>query len=132
MAFMQKLGMSPQITCVEAVLPDPVSHFAENQMKNAVGAGGDGCDMVDCTARFGLRRSLENLLQYNSRVMRTSRVSYPYWENAARAVESRCAILAAATLGLLLFPAGFLLFWLLKGLLRLKNRMELQIRKRKS
>ncbi len=129
--LMARLGMNVRITCVEAVLPDPVSHFAENQLKNAVGVGGESCDTVECTGRFSLQRSMQNLFQYNSRVMRTDSVSYPYWENAARAAESRCAILAAVTVALLLYPGLFLLYWLLRGLLEARRRIGESFRKRK-
>lgn len=120
--LMERLGLEVPITCVEAVLPDPVSHFASGKLEKALG-GGDGYrDLVENTGRFGFVKSLLVYLHPDSRVIRTSRVAYPYWENAARVAESRAGFYAALIILLLLFPLCVVVFWAFLGLRSLRER----------
>ena len=114
--LMERLGLGVPITCVEAVLPDPVSRFAETKLRKSLGAADDYSDFVENTGRFGFVQSLLNYLHPDSRVIRTSRVTYPYWENSARVAESRCGFYAATIILLLLFPAGVILYWIFKSI----------------
>ena len=115
----ERMGIQPRVTCVEAVLPDPVSHFAAEKLSNALGLGQSQYELVENTGRFGLVNSLQVFLHQDSRVMRTSRVAFPYWENAARAAETRCGFCLAVMVLLLLFPAFPVLYWLRRGILAL-------------
>ncbi len=129
MDLMDRLGMGPQATCVEAVLPNPVTGFAADKLKSLFGSGSS--DVVENTGRFGFINSLTIFLHPDSRVMRTSRVVYPYWENAARVAENRCGMYAAAILLLLAFPFAVCIYWLFCGLSRLRKKGREILRKRK-
>ena len=131
MDLMDRIGVEPKVTCVEAVLPNPVAQFAVERLNAAVGVSGSDCDLVENTNRFGLQNSLQIFLHPDSRVMRTSRVTYPFWENAARAAESRCGIYAAALLLLLVFPAAVLLYWVVCALRLLRKKGGELVKKRK-
>ena len=128
---MKRMGLEPKATCIEAVLPDPVAGFALEQLKSAVGAAADSCAYVENTDRFSLLNSLEVFLHPDDRVMRTTRVTYPYWENAARVAENRCGIYAAAMLLLLVFPACVLLFWVFCGLAYIRRKGRELLKRRK-
>ncbi len=119
--LMERLGLEVPITCVEAVLPDPVSHFAENKLKKSLNVSEGYSDMVENTGRFGLLPSLRAYLHPDERVIRTSRVTYPYWENAARVAESRCGFYAVLSILLLLFPVCYAIFCIFKGMRALRN-----------
>ena len=129
MDLMDRLGMGPQATCVEAVLPNPVSGFAAEKLKGVLGSGSS--DVVENTGRFGFISSLNIFLHPDSRVMRTSRVVYPYWENAARVAENRCGMYAAAIILLLAFPSAVCVYWLFCGLAWLRKKGRELLRKRK-
>ena len=130
MDLMKRMGLEPKATCIEAVLPDPVSGFALEQLKSAVGADAENCEYVENTDRFSLLKSLEIFLHPDSRVMRTSRVTYPYWENAARVAESRCGAYAAVMLLLQVFPACVLLFWVYCGLAYIRRKVGKLLKRR--
>ena len=126
-----QIAVEPKATCIEAVLPDPVAGFALEQLKSAVGAVADSCAYVENTDRFSLLNSLEVFLHPDDRVMRTTRVTYPYWENAARVAESRCGIYAAVMFLLLVFPACVLLSWVYRGLAYIRRKGRELLKRRK-
>ena len=130
--LMERIGLQPMVTCVEAVLPDPVSGFAAEKLNGSLGISGSEYDLVENTERFGWKNSLQVFLHPDSRVMRTSSITYPYWENAARAAESRCGIYAALCLLLLLFPALTVLYWLIRGIVALRKAGSRLWKKRKA
>ena len=129
--LMERLGIEPRFTCVEAVLPDPVTHFAAQQLNTALGAGENTAEIVENTGRFRFLSCLKTFLDPRDRVVRTSRVSYPHWENAARVGESRCGLLAFALVLLLLFPALLCVYWLFHGLALLRRGLWSWLKKRK-
>lgn len=91
------------IDCYEIVLPDPVSGFAKGLVADnfPIGSGA----VVQNTGRFSLTSLISVIGSFGKRVMTTSGVVYPYWENAARMLESYAALyLLLATL-LALMPA---------------------------
>ena len=91
------------IDCYEIVLPDPVSGFARGLVADnfPIGSGA----VVQNTGRFSLTRLISVIGGFGKRVMTVSGVVYPYWENAARMLESYAALyLLLATL-LALMPA---------------------------
>ena len=47
------------------------------------------------------------LKNYGQRTMHADTVEYPYWENAARLVENRCALFLLLELLFWLLPAAF-------------------------
>lgn len=120
--LMKRLGLDMPITCVEAVLPDSVSHFAADKLKKALGISEEYSDIVENTGRFNYLNSLRVFLHPDSRVIRTSRVTYPYWENAARVAESRSGFYAALIILLILFPFGVGVYWVYRGICSLRGR----------
>ncbi|MBQ5359470.1 MAG: ABC transporter permease, partial [Lachnospiraceae bacterium] len=101
------------ITCLETVLPNPVDGFALGIMKEVLGSG-SGMTMVDNTARYRDEALLDLFLGFTSRGMQTKGISYPFWENRARAWEN---ILSLVFMGycLCLFAAAVILVILIIG-----------------
>lgn len=94
-SFMERQeGGAPALTCYEAVLPEPVKDFSIETIKTALGFNDSQCEVLRNTDRFSFARSISIAKAYESRSQRTGRIYYPWWENAARAVESRTFLLA--------------------------------------
>ena len=77
----------PMITCLETVLPNPVEGFAAGIMKEATG-GSASVSIVDNTARFENGALFDIFMGFTSRGMQMTGISYPFWENRARAWEN--------------------------------------------
>ena len=127
--LMKRLGLDIPITCVEAVLPDPVSHFAETKLKKALGGAEEYSEIVENTRRFDYLNSLRVYLHPDSRVIRTSRLAYPYWENAARVAESRSGFYAVLIVILVLFPVCVSAFWVYRGIRSVHGRGKALVKK---
>ena len=95
---------APVVTCYEAVLPEAVKDFGTETIKKALGFEDTQCEVLQNTDRFGFGNSLGVAKTYESRSQRTGRIYYPWWENAARAVESRSSLLAVLLILLAIYP----------------------------
>lgn len=105
------------MTCYEAVLPDPVTGFGANLLSEKAGTDNARCLVVENSARFSFA-SLWKLVSHfaESRVVKVP-VIYPYWESAARILEAQSAFIQAAWCILCLIPAAELVLlgvWLWK------------------
>ena len=107
------------ITCLETVLPNPVDGFALGIMKEALGSG-SGMTMVDNTARYRDEALLDLFLGFTSRGMQTTGISYPFWENRARAWENILSLVFMAGC-LCLFAAAVILVILIVSWYRHKK-----------
>ena len=99
----QKSG-APVLTCYEAVLPEAVKDFGTETIKTALGFEDTQCEVLQNTDRFSFGNSIGVAKTYESRSQRTGRIYYPWWENAARAVESRSSLLAVLLILLAVYP----------------------------
>lgn len=92
------------ITCYEAVLPNPLTNYAYYSVRSAFGLeeeAGESDDKKEAVLNFGDVEVIENSNRYDLiplykqfrnkkyRVMRTSAIGYPMWENLARVEEDR-------------------------------------------
>mgnify|MGYP002518147700 FL=1 len=100
------------IDCYEIVLPDPVSGFAKGLITDnfPIGSG----TVVQNTGRFSLTSLISVIGSFGKRVMTTSGVVYPYWENAARMLESYAALYLLLAVLLALMPAVCLVIVLVR------------------
>ena len=76
-----------QITCYEAVLPNPVQGFAASLLQQKLSLSPDESRIVDNSARFGIPVLAKTILSFGTRSMQTNALCYPYWENIARGWE---------------------------------------------
>lgn len=104
------LTESEGVTAYEFILPEPVQGFAANIAKEKfpIGRG----EVLENTGRFSYGRLLKLLPQMDARAMQAMGMIYPYWENAARVTENRCARLLLTALLLFVLPTVSLLVWL--------------------
>lgn len=111
------------IVSYEAIIPNPVNGFAMIALKEAFGENADQLyaddvmlsfsdkEFLDNTNRFEVWHLMKKLFHMPILLMRTTQVSYPYWENAVRALEWKlqmilslqilCLLLPVVTIGLL-------------------------------
>lgn len=132
LGLMDKLGQTPNLTCYEAVLPNPVKSFAQSTLKTALSLPESSLELLENTGRFGFLTSLKNVWNPAARTMRTSRVIYPYWENAARLVESRSTLYAVLTAVLLLYPVIYILYLVISLLVKTDRRVRGWIHRKRS
>ena len=92
------------ITSYEIALPNPISGFALSMVEGVVTASEQSRESVDNSARYGIRNIMGVLGALGERSMRTKAVFFPYWENAARLVEDRVALLVLMMFILPVFP----------------------------
>ena len=111
------------ISCYEITLPEPVKGYAEGVLSEEFPVGNGILQKV--TGRFSLSASWELLKSFPLRGTQTQAVALPYWENAARYEENRCALWLFAALWLLAIPGvcavvAVVWLWLLarKGLIK--------------
>lgn len=84
------------ISVYEMLLPDPVSGFGLNIFKSTVSVGDSG-EIYENSGRFGYFRLIGNLFSIDERLMRTSDITLPPYENEARAAEYTAGIFALIT-----------------------------------
>lgn len=117
-----QLNEAAGIDCYEFVCAEPVKGFALSlaRGKFPIGQG----VIVQNTGRFSVPRLLDVLQAYSTRSMQTQGVIYPYWENAARCAEDRCALTLLLGTLFALFPAGLGLWVLVRFLRRGKAKLS--------
>ncbi len=110
------------ITCYEAVMAEPVRGFAARVAKDRFPLGRG--EVLTNTGRFGFDRLLQLLRHIDGRSMQSMGILYPYWENAARVTEDRCARLLLYAGAALLLPLITAVYWLLRLLIDGKRALE--------
>lgn len=115
-------GGEAGIQCYEFVMADPVKNFALSLAKEKfpIGRG----EIVDNTSRFKLSSLWALLKDFDTRSMQTRGIIYPYWENAARGVEDRAALLMLLGIVLLIVPAVALIVCIVRYAVVGKQKLE--------
>lgn len=124
-----KLNEEATISCYELVAPEPVHGFSLQLLTENFPCGSG--ELRDNSTRFSFSGLLQVLADYGQRSMRSNGAVYPYWENAARSTEDWCALLLLLIFLLLLYPVIFALQWLIRRLLRWKNRLSTELPQQK-
>lgn len=114
------LGRNFGINHYEIVLPDPVTGFAANFIRENLGKDTKTTEVVENTSRYSFVSRLKLLLQFGTRSMNGKAIIYPYWENIARGYEDILALLTLFELLFLVYPLGmaiifFCIWWRRKG-----------------
>lgn len=147
MGTLEELGSSNGINHYEIVMPNPVTHFAYNYVKEQLGMEEKETEVVENTSRYSFVSRCKMILQFGLRSMNGKAIIYPYWENIARGYEDILAVLTLVELIFLLYAIGvalgfFILWWrhkgwtikdvCLKGKDKVERRMELARARRKA
>jgi hypothetical protein len=101
-----------EITAYEIVLPEPIDGFAEDILSSHFSTGKNTIS-VENSARFSIPALWEYLQQRSQLGVRTSPVTFPWWENIARVTEYRCASLLLLEILLLSLAAVLVLVWVI-------------------
>lgn len=99
-----------EITVYEAVLPNPVDGFALDVFETNFTAGGE-YTVVENSRRFTLSALWEYVTHMDTLGVRTSSVTYPWWENVAQVARYRCASLMIAEIVLYTLALLLCLIW---------------------
>ncbi len=115
------------ITCYEAVIPNPISNYAANTLKEACGIelqaeqenqdnenplNFDNIEVIENSNRFDEITLLGKIEGLRLHTMRANSIVYPYWENVARVVEEQQIRLLIIKIILLIIPCLSLICWL--------------------
>ena len=113
------------ISCYELVAAEPVKGFAVSMVR-AIFPIGQG-EIRENSVRYSFSSLLTAAVQFARRSMQTSGTMIPYWENAARLVETWSALLLFVGMVLCLLPAVTVVVFLIKGLGRLKEKLTEEV-----
>jgi len=103
-----------EISCYEAVLPNPVRGFAQKTITEAIGTDDDSLLIIQNTDRFSLSNRWKNLKGIRKLIL-SENISYPYWENAAKIISFDTSVLLLIEILFLIWPVFYLIFLLWKG-----------------
>lgn len=109
---LENYGASNGINHYEIVMPNPVSRFAYNYVKENIGINEKAMEVVENSGRFNLIERLKLILEFGTRSMNGKAIIYPYWENVARGYEDILSLLTLISLIFLLYPTVLMLVWL--------------------
>ena len=117
---LQELGEHSGINHYEIVMPNPVTGFAVNMIRESFGTDPQEVEIVENTSRYSLVSRVKILMQFGIRSMNGKAIIYPYWENMARGYEDILALLTFFELFFLLFALAvalglFIRWWRHKG-----------------
>lgn len=113
-------GTNNGINHYEIVMPNPVSGFACDKVKEGIGVDEKNVEIVENTSRYSLVNRFKTIFKFGTRSMNGKAIIYPYWENLARGYEDIIALLTVFMLLLLLYPIVtalwiFIHWWRHKG-----------------
>ncbi len=117
---LEENGKSNGINHYEIVMPNPVSGFAENYIRENLGADEKETEVLENTSRYSFLSRCQLLLEFGTRSMNGKAIIYPYWENIARGYEDILALLTLFELLLVIYPIAlamvfFCIWWKHKG-----------------
>lgn len=132
---LSELGSCNGINHYEIVMPDPVTGFAENFIREKLGTSEKETEVLENTSRYSLLSRLKLIPAFGTRSMNGRAIIYPYWENIARGYEDILAVITLLELLFLLYAVVLVLvffgiWWKHKGwtikdkLLYLKDKAE--------
>ena len=105
-------GQNYGINHYEIVMPNPVSDYAYNYVKEHIGVSEKWLEAVENTGRFDLLNRFEVLAAFGTRSMTGKAIIYPYWENVARGYEDIIALITLLAVLFLMYPTVLLLILL--------------------
>lgn len=113
-------GTNNGINHYEIVMPNPVSGFAYDKVKEGIGVDEKNVEIVENTSRYTLLNRFKTIFKFGTRSMNGKAIIYPYWENLARGYEDIIALLTVFMILLLLYPIVtvlwvFIHWWRHKG-----------------
>ncbi len=102
---LETYGISHGINHYEIVMPNPVSSYAYDYVKDNIGVSETELEVVENTTRFSFVNRLKLIKDFATRSMNGKAIIYPYWENIARGYENIFALLTLLMLLCFAYPA---------------------------
>lgn len=93
MSVYERAGNAPKITCLEFILPNPVSGFALGLVEKTVSVSESNIEITDNSSRFNMMSLYSYIGNFKSVLVGKKLISYPYWENIEKLVEFKCAVI---------------------------------------
>lgn len=133
-------GKCNGINHYEIVMPNPVSGFAQDYVKENLGSDEKETEVIENTTRYSLLSRLKMIRSFGTRAMNGKAIIYPYWENMARGWEDILALMTFFELLFLVYAAVLALVffvrwqrhkgWTIKSVfLKLKDKAERLVEK---
>lgn len=98
-------GGAGYIYVFESLLPNPISDYAFNAVKDGISVDEANYEVVENTGRFNWVRLLKHVKDFGTRGMNLKGIIYPYYENIARGTEDYLTPLTVCACIMYLFPA---------------------------
>lgn len=111
-ASLNSYGTHQGISHYEIVMPNPVSKYAYNYVKDNIGVDETRMVIVENSTRFSFWSKLMRIKEFGTRSMNGKAVVYPYWENVARGYEDILGAIFIAMLLFFLYPAILAAVWI--------------------
>ena len=117
---LSELGTCSGINHYEIVMPNPVSNYAVNLLRERLGSDEKEVEVLENTSRYSFVNRLKVITEFGTRSMNGKAIIYPFWENIARGYEDIIAVLTLFMLIFLLYPTvlllvSFIKWWRHKG-----------------
>lgn len=96
-SFYERQGQDINMTCYEALVPEPVTGFGLETIEAALGLPENQCELEQNTGRYSLKSGLETAGEYRQRTQRINKIYYPWWENYAKGADSQNALWGVLT-----------------------------------
>ncbi len=106
---LEQYGKSEGINCYEIVMPNPVSGFAYEKIKEKFALDENQMWVVENSTRYGIKSLFTVFAEFGTRSMNAHAIKYPYWENIARGWEDIFAVVLILQVISLLIPAIILI-----------------------
>ena len=140
---LENLGSNNGINHYEIVLPNPISNFAENLVREHIGIDEKEVEIIENSSRYSFGNRMKILAAFGTRSMNGKAIIYPFWENVARGYEDMIAVLTLFVLLFLIYPIVlivviFIIWWRHKGWtlkdkgIVLKDKWERYLEKRRA
>lgn len=111
---LESYGVSQGIGCYEIVMPNPISGYALNLVKERIGIEEKNIECVENSKRYSLLSLWNVFSAFGSRSMSAKAIIYPYWENIARGWEDILAMILLLRAIFLLIPVVMLIVLVVK------------------
>lgn len=111
---LEKNGKASYINSFETLMPNPITSYALDSVKEVVPVEEKRFEIIENTGRFNFVNLLKRVPKFGTRGMNSKGVIYPYWENIARGVEDYLTPVAVAGCLFFLYPAVLIICILIR------------------
>ena len=127
----EKAGKIP-ITCYETVIPNPVQGWAIDLMQKSLGTENRKMVITENSKRTDFFYVMDNLKNFFYKASGTQPVAYPYWENAAKARDTKRELYTGILIIAVIYPVLLctrVIAWIYKAA---DNKIKKRINKKHS